>query len=374
MGVRRRLGVAAVWAALVLPAARSGAETVVEPIARLSLEGGYDSNVLYEGRGGDRTGRISPELGLKLHDPLWNFTMGYGGDYLVYHQRASGGIWNHRAGLLLDARPSRRLEVVGTLRGAYALDPLGLAQVGIFRTGEQSAWLVTGRGRAEWWAVRRLDLAATISERTVLFDDRTGAAMHAPGVEALWRIDHRLSVGGAYALGVFQSFDPAGNSLAFSNGLRARARYRLARHLEGDAYAGPAVFSSPDARGIVPEAGVELRLSERGFDLRTTVAHALGIGSTARPALVDSLEFGAVRRLGRTFDLRSDGGIWRSGEAPSGANATLGYAISGEAGMKVGWDVRVALGVTHYARIDDPSPALRRTTVGLRLGWALPVR
>jgi hypothetical protein len=370
----RRLGVAAVWAALLIPAARPAAETVVEPIARLSLEGGYDSNVLYLGQGGDRTGRISPDLGLKLHDPLWSFTAAYGGDYLVYQDRASGGIWNHRASLLLDAKPTRRLEIGGNLRGAYAVDPIGLAQMGIFRTGQDSAWTLQGRGRASWRAQPKLDLALTFTERTVLFADRTGAAMHAPGLEALWRLDHRLSLGAGYALGVFQDFNPAGNSLAFSHGVRALARYQFARHIEADAYAGPAAFTGPDGNGIVPEVGMELLVTERVFDLRTTLAHGLGIGSTARPGLVDSLEFGAVRRLGRTFDVRGDGGIWRSGVAPSGAHATLGYAVSGEAGMKVGRDVRLALGVSHYARVDDPSPALKRTTVGLRLGWSLPVR
>jgi hypothetical protein len=108
--------------------------------------------------------------------------------------------------------------------------------------------------------------------------------------------------------------------------------------------------------------------------VRATIQHALGIGSTARPGLVDSAEVGAVRRFNRMYDVRSDLGIWRSGSAPSGRDATVGYAVTAEAGMRVGETLRVALATTHFSRLDDRSPANRRTTVGVRLGWALPLR
>ena len=68
----------------------------MEPIARLTLEGGYDSNALYVGQGGDRTGRISPEVGLRLRDHLFDLRTAYGGDYIVYERLAPDGIWNHR--------------------------------------------------------------------------------------------------------------------------------------------------------------------------------------------------------------------------------------------------------------------------------------
>lgn len=374
MGAWRGLGFAALAAALLAPAARTAAVTVAEPIARLSLEGGYDSNALYLGQGGARTGRISPDVGFRLLDHLFKLTATYGGDWLVYERLASNGIWNHRGALELEAAPTHRTRLTTTARGGYAFDPVGLAQMGIFRTGQRSAWTVQARGRAAWDAARRLELAITAAERTVVFSDRSGGAMHAPGAEALWLVSERLAVGGAYAAGLFQGFDPEGDSLAWSQGLRARARYRITRMLEVDGYAGPAMWLGTRDHAVVPEAGVELRLSRRETDLRVAVAHGLGIGSTARPGLVDSAEVGLVRRFGLRFDVRGDGGIWRSGTAPSGGNSTLGYAASGEAGMQVGGGVRVALGVTHFARVDEPSEDLQRTTVGIRLGWALPAR
>ena len=80
------------------------------------------------------------------------------------------------------------------------------------------------------------------------------------------------------------------------------------------------------------------------------------------------------RRFLRRFELHTDGGLWNSGRVPTGADAVTGYAVAGEAALLVGGGVRLALAATHFARIDDPSAALRRTTFGLRLGWTLPER
>ncbi|WP_242394589.1 hypothetical protein [Anaeromyxobacter oryzisoli] len=376
MGVLGRIGIAAMAsAAVLLGPARAAASTEAEPIARLTLEGGYDSNALYDGRG-DRTGRISPELGLRLRAPLWELDGLYLGDFLLYDRLAPGGIWNHRGLVKLSATPSRRLVVALDARGGHAFDPVGLAQMGVFRAGEQSAWVLQARGRSDYRVTERVDAAVTVAERTVIFQDQNGGAMHAPGAELLYRLDRRLSLGGAYAFGVYQGFEPGADTLAFSHGLRARARYRLSRHLLADAFAGPAYWSGPDGRALVPEAGVELQLSNRQWDLRVGLQHGLGIGTTARPGLVDSIEVGFVRRLGttRTFDVRGDGGIWRSGEAPSGANATTGYAAAGELGWRVARPLRLALHVSHYDRLDVQTATLRRTTVGLRLGWSSDVR
>ncbi|HEY6099941.1 MAG TPA: hypothetical protein VIW03_10955 [Anaeromyxobacter sp.] len=375
MGARGRLGKAALCAAILGASARAGAETVVEPIARLSLEGGYDSNVLWDGASGDRMGRVSPEAGLRLHDPLYLASLSWRGDWITYERLQPGGIWNHRGALTLDARPTRRLDIRTALRGAWAYDPIGLAQLGVFRAGRQSALMISGTGRAEYRLSRLADVAATLAERTVRFEDGTGGAMHAPGVEALWRASRLLSLGGAYGVGIFQGFDPRGNDVAYAHSLRAEARWRASRRIAFEAYAGPALWIGKDRSAIVPEALVQLMASSRAWDLRVTAAHALGIGSTARPGLVDSVEVGAERRFGarRRYVLRGDGGIWHSGLAPSGANAVTGWAGGAEAGLLVGMNVRLSLAATHFARLDDASPALRRTTLGLRLGWELPV-
>ncbi len=375
MGAWRRLGKAAACAAVLCSAARSGASTVVEPIARLSLEGGYDSNALYEGRGGDRIGRITGDLGLGLRDHLWVLKGSYGGDFLYYQTLRPGGLWNHHGALSLEARPTRRLRLGGAAKASWAYDPIGLAQAGVFRSGRQSALLVDGSFKAEWSASRVIDAAARLTERTVLFEDGTGGAMHAPALEVFRRFSPRLSLGGAYSAGVFQSLDPKGDQTALSHAVRARALYRPWRGFTLDAHAGPALWLGARERAVLPEASVELLALRREWLMRVSAGHGLGIGATARPGLVNSLELGAERkRIARRFFLRGFGGLWRSGLAPTGRDAVTAYALSGEAGALLTDQMRISLAATHSSRVSDPSPEFRRTTVGLRLGWELPVR
>jgi hypothetical protein len=201
--------------------------------------------------------------------------------------------------------------------------------------------------------------------------------MHQPGVELLRRTDRRLSLGGAYAFGVFQSFfpGPVPNDLSLSSSVRARARWRAERHLAVEAWAGPALWSPRGGHSaVLPEAYVEVLVATRGLDLRANAGHALGLGATAQPGIVDSLEFGGERRFGRTWFVRGDGGLWRSGAAPTGAYAVTGYAVEGEAGRILVGGLRLSVRGAHFARADSSDPAFRRTIVALRLSWELPAR
>jgi hypothetical protein len=375
MGARWSVMRAVVGAAALAIAARSGASVVSEPIARLSLEGGYDSNVLLDGAGADRVGRISPDVGFRARDHLWNFAATYGGDWVVYERRASNGFWNHRGALAFDARPAHRLAVRGEARLAHAQDPVGLALLGVFRSGYETAWFGTASARAAYRLTHRLEGALRFQERLVRFDRSGGGAHHASAVEATWRMTPRLGVGADYQLSAFQTFLASGGSrLDFAHAVHARAGYELSRRLRVDFAAGPALWTGQDGTGVVPEARLTLGRAGRRSDLHVTAAHGLGIGSVAAPAVVTSLEVGAERRLGRRYLLRGDAGLWRSGRAPGGEDATLGWAGSGEAAMLLGGGVRASLVATSLARLDDPSPSLARTTVSVRLGWELEAR
>jgi hypothetical protein len=356
-----------------LAAAPARAETQLEPIVRIGVTGGYDSNPLYDGRGDVRTG-ISPDVGLKVHDHDWSFLGEYGADYLKSRNIQPNGVWNQRATFALSAAPTPRTRIEGSAHAILAEDPIGLAQAGIFVVGQTRGLLITGLGHAEQDLDPQLVLGGRYNERYVRFSDATGGAMHAPSIELLHRFGGRLLLGGAYAFTIFQDFHPANDLTAYAQALRARGIYKITRFLEVDAYAGPAIWSGPAAKALVPEAGVELRLTERDWDLRAAAWHALGLGSTANPGLVNGIEFGTVRRFGRDYDLRADGGLWQSGEVPDGKNPTLGFAFSGEAGWHVTKEVRLAVGGSYTARLDDPSPLLRRATLGVRMSWELPVR
>jgi hypothetical protein len=372
MGARGFLKAVAVLA-LLWTGARAGASTVVEPIARLSLEGGFDSNPLHDGSGTAETGRVSPDVGLRARDHLWDVDLTYGGDWVVFRDRGQG-IWNHRAVLRLEATPTRRLELSGRARVDYARDVLGLAAMGIFRTTRDAALFTSARARGEYRLARRFDLAGTLAERIVVFDDGTGGAMHAPGVELLARLERPLRVGVAGGVSFFQRFEEDYEEIAFAHSLRGRAELRASRTMTINLLAGPALWMGPDASAVVPEASVELLRSTRSSDLRVEMAHGLGIGSTARPALLDSAEMGAAWRFGHRAVLRGDAGLWHSGLAPSGDDATLGYATSGEAGLLFRRGLQLSLRVSRYARLDESLPELNRTVVALRFGWELETR
>ena len=373
MGGRRVLGRAVVVAAL-LRAAPVVAATTVEPIARLSLEGGYDSNALYDGTSPDAVSRVAPELGLKLRDPTWSFAGTYGGEWLRYERLAPHGVWDQRGSVALDARLDRRTSVGANLGLSQAFDPAELAQAGVFRTGAQRALLADGKARVDWRTDRLDSAALTYGERLVLFQDGTGGAMHAPGVEVLRRVDERLSLGAGYAYAVFQTFQPGANAQATSHALRVRARWRPDRHVTLEAWAGPAVWLPGGSASVVPEGYLAGFVATRGFDLRVNLSHGLGIGATAQPGLVDAAELGLERRIGRRWFVGGDGGLWHSGAAPTGSGAVTGYAGEAEAGVILSGGLRLSLRGAHYGRTDSAEPMFERTTVGVRLAWDLATR
>lgn len=375
MGTRRRIVRMAALAAILGVGARAAASVQVEPVARLSLEGGYDSNVLYDGRGGDNMGRASPDLGLKLRDHTWAFSVEGGGDLLMYEQRRSTPIWNQRGRLDLQARLDPRLTLESDLSATYAPDPIGLARLGIFgRTG--SALIGGGSARLGWRLDHEWRLAATLSEHLVRFDDGTGAASHAPGVEATKAVHERLELGGGYRAEVFQGIG-AGSVNGLANEIQAVVRYRWTRHMNLEAQAGPAVWTSSASSGVqvLPQAAVQLLFIGRHDEgARISLRHGVGLGNLATPGLFDAAEAAFTVRLGRHVLAHADGGLWRSGDIPWGANAVIGYGVDGELAWLIGGGVRLGLTGSRFARADTGVTTFNRNIVGLRLGWELQRR
>ena len=372
MGTRRRAIRAAVLAAGLCAGARTAASVQVEPVARLTLEGGYDSNVLYDGRGGDNLGIVSPDLGLRLRNHTWAFGIEGGGDLLMYAQRRSTPIWNQRGRVDLSARLDPRLTLESDLSATYAPDPIGLAKLGIFgRTG--SALIGSGSARVGWRLDHEWRLAATLSEHVVRFDDATGAASHAPGLEATKALHERLEVGGGYRAEIFQGLGP-GSVDGLAHEFQAVARYRWTRHVSLEAQAGPTLWTSSANSGtqVLPQAAVQLlAMGRRGDGVRVTLRHGVGLGNLATPGLFDAAEAAFTVRLGRSFLAHADGGLWRSGEIPWGANAVVGYGMEGELAWLMGGGVRLAFAASRFARADTSVTTFNRNIVGLRLGWEL---
>lgn len=371
MGARRRASKAAVLAVLMCASARAEGSVQVEPVARLGLEGGYDSNVLYDGRGGDNLGRVSPDLGLRLRNHTWNLGLVAGGDLLMYQQRRSAPVWNQRGRLVLNARLDPRLTLESELGATYAPDPIGLARLGIFsRAG--AALITSGSARLGWRMNHDWQIAGTLAEHMVRFDAGTGAASHTPGLEATRRLDERLELGGAYRFDIFQGLG-AGSRDAYAHELQAIARYRWTRRISLEAEGGAALWTSPAGGGqsVVPEASVELLASGRAGDARVTLKHGVGLGNLATPGLVDAAEVAFTVRPWRSLRLHADGGLWRSGAIPWGAGGILGYGVDGEIAWLFSRGFRMGLAVSRFARADTADTTFDRNTVGLRLGWEL---
>ncbi len=394
MGTRRRAGKAVVAAALLCAGSRAAASVQVEPIARLTLEGGYDSNVMYDGQGAGM-GRVSPDLGFRLRNHTWSFGAVVGGDLLTYPNRSpaapvagtpaaspgSNTIWNQRGSFLLHVRPDPRLKIDAEAAATYAFDPVGLARLGIFGQGGAGV-VVTGSAKGAWRLDRNWTVAGTFADRIVRFDrapfgreldpGALGAASYTPGVELTRRLGHRLEVGGSYKFDWFQEFG-AGARDANAHELAGVVRWRSSRRWTFEATAGPAIWSpvGGGAVQVVPQASVQLLGGNRHGDVRFTLRHGVGLGILAEPGLFDAAEAAATWNVTRKFQLHADGGLWRSGEIPWGANAITGYGINGDASYLVGAGVRVGVGASRFARADSGPSLFDRNIVGLRVGWEL---
>jgi hypothetical protein len=371
MVVRRTSGRLAAMAALLL-ATRAAASVQVEPVARVALEGGYDSNVLYDGRGGDRMARVSPDLGVALRDHTWRATAAYGADVVTYPTLDPGPTLNQRGRLDVAARFTERTSLALRFDGTYAPDPAGLARLGI--AGVTGTALITrGDARLSWRRSPRTTLSATYFARGAWLPDDEGSVLHAPGAEVAWRLDERTELAAAYRFDWFQALS-GGLDDSFAHEAKGIGRWRWSRRLTLEAEAGPALWDGDGGPTVVPEGGLRLLASSRAYDLRVEARHGLGLSTLARPSLSDSFEVGAVARIGRSFRVRGDAGLWRIGALPSGGDAVLSYGVGGELAWLATRTVEVGIAASRFAMIDEPSDAGDRNIVGLRMAWQLENR
>jgi len=105
--------------------------------------------------------------------------------------------------------------------------------------------------------------------------------------------------------------------------------------------------------------------------VRLSLAHGVGLGVTATPGLFDSVEAGVTMRLGTSWEVHADGGLWRSGEPPWGTDAVVGYGAEGELAYRITREVKVGLAVSRFARADLTTTRFDRDIVGLRMTWEL---
>ncbi|HTP26343.1 MAG TPA: hypothetical protein VMK12_11880 [Anaeromyxobacteraceae bacterium] len=366
-------GAAAIVAAILCTSVPAAATVQVDPVARLTVEGGYDSNALYNGRGGDMS-RVSPDLGIEARDHTWRLNLLAGGDLLMYEQNSNSPIWNERGSLVYHSQFAPRLMADAKLNATYASDPIGLAKLGIF--SQQGAFVATGGARVAWRIDPFWKATGTFDESLVRFNDGTGAASHVPGLEVTRALSERLEVGGIYRFDVFDTLGgPVQTSLA--NELFSVARYRFSHHGTLEGQVGSALWRSfTGSTSVLPEAALQLMVDEERLrrEVRVTLRHGVGLGLLAAPGLFDTAEVALTTRLSRRIEFHVDGGLWRSGDIPWGANGVTGYGMEGEVAWLFASGFRLGLAASRFARADSTVTTFNRNTVGLRFGWELPHR
>ena len=374
----RRLGEAVVLAAVLCAGAPAAASVQVDPVARLSLEGGYDSNVLYDGKGSG-VGHIAPDLGLQLRDHTWSFGIVGGGDLLAYPSpigsQAAQTVWNERGTLALHMRPGPRFRFDVDAAAIYANDPVGLARLGIFGPAALTGGFVERAGlRGAWRLDHDWTAAGTFTNYVVRFGDGTGSASYTPGLELAKRVGHLLELGGIYRFDYFQSLT-VGLGDATANELMGLMRYRWARHLALEVQGGGALWNpAKGASQVIPQALAQLLGANRVGDVRVTLKHGVGLGIYGTPSLFDTVEGAATWKVTHKVQLHVDGGVWRSGDIPWGANASTGYGVEGELAYFLERSVKVALVGSRFAQLGTGNSLYDRNIFGLRVGWELPHR
>jgi hypothetical protein len=299
-----------------------------------------------------------------------------GGDLLGYPARQAGAqgaqtVWNQRGTLVLHLRTSPRFKFDVEAAATYAYDPVGLARLGIFGQASTTGLVAKGGLRAAWRLDPDWTAAGTFAEYVVAFGDGTGAASHTPGLELTRHLGHRLEMGGIYRFDYFQSITP-GTGDATAHELLWLMRDRWTRHLTFEAQAGAALWNpAAGSSQVIPQALAQLYGTNRSVEVRLTLKHGVGLGIFGTPGLFDAAEGAFTWKLTQKVQLHADGGLWRSGDIPWGANSATGYGVEGELAYFLSRSVKVALAGSRFARVDAGTSLYDRNIVGLRVGWEL---
>ena len=201
-----------------------------------------------------------PSVGLRFRDHLWSFAP----STAATSSRTSGcsrtGSGTTAASLDCSTRDAdaARSRCRATLRGAYAFDPVGLAQMGIFRTGRERRVHPPGARRGEYRATERVIVATSSRSESVRFEDARAARCTQPASRRLPADRERLTLGGAYA--------SACSRTSGSDGARWRTPMASGRGRG----TGSRASSTLDARAPVPRCGrapTDVRGAEAGGEL-----------------------------------------------------------------------------------------------------------
>jgi len=380
-GAVRRAWKGWVTAAVMGCAPAALATTVVEPRARVSLEGRYDDDFRLNsgGTGGQMMTKLTPRLGLDVKDPTLTLESFYAADLLLRH--GSGNLsLDHRARVSVRKLLSRRLrvEVSG---GLYRVtDPTSLPRESVARAAQPVLY-----GQTRVYAVgrlsRRVDLGAGYSMEgvRVLTGNSATGFVHTPFVEGWFRASRRLSLGVEYR---YQAF-LYGEELDQAHGVGGALRYRVTRQTTATLRGGPVSYLGADGtRGLLPRVKLEVLHEIPGrFDLGFIAGHDLvGASGFANALWADYAGLVVNHHFNSRLSVYGASSFFRNGRAPNegafswdgGARVSQGYALGGGVQFKVNEYLSVQAAVDRIAQVGVDEAAvdavgLTRNVAAVRL-------
>jgi hypothetical protein len=322
---------ALIWPALGL------AGTSVDPKLSLTAEERYDDDALLRRSGGplgaELMTKLVPRVGLALRGHTYQSEAWYAPDLEFRHLSRSFQI-NHRGGLELRKRLSRRNTFTAQLQIWRVADPTSLPRMGL---GTSLKPVLYGTGELALDSVLSRRFIANLRYRlegAYFYDPSTPpGAVQAPSAELWYRATRRASVGVEYR---FQHF-VFGSAQAIAHAPGALFRYRLTRSTTLTVRGGPVRYEEIGGSGLVPRFQVEVGREAHHFELGVQAGQDVVGASGYAIALWTQYAGGyAAWRVGGPLRLFGGGYYFRNGRAPGNPSAWFGpiseadgYAIGG---------------------------------------------
>lgn len=336
----------------------------------VSLAGGYDSNILFDGRGGDRIGRGALLLSARLYDRRWSAVFDLQASALGFQLHEEVAFLGESR-VRLRNRLDRRNTAFLRSRVRAADDPLSLAQMGMIgATGRALSYRnVAG---LEHRLTPRWTLGGTLHFDGVEFLDQqvvsglAGGFAAGAGMQARWRWSRPLTLQSSLEGRVYSSDGWLAQSVALLPGVR----WRLMRRTFVEANAGALAFF--DEQGWVPfwVGRGTFTWEGRRLGAEVVLANDLTVPAGRGGLVAGQLAEGIVRRSTERVELRMRAGFYRSHPSPRDMRWVPGYGLEAGAFLRVLPWTWLGLTAMRFERLaTDAEPAVARNAVHLRLDF-----
>lgn len=335
--------------------------------AGLTLWGGYDSNVLFDGMGGDRIGRAGLNLRALLYDRRWSAAFDLNASALGFDQRQQF-VFLGEGRIRLIRRFDR--HTVGFVRSRLraADDPLALAQIGMlgvsgralsYRNLAGLQHRITPRLGIEWSL--QFDGVELLESQT---SGAPGGFAAGANVRAHWRWTRPLTLNNSIEGRIYSSDGWLAESVAWLPGVR----WRLARRTFVEVNAGALAYF--DDQGFLPfwVGRGTWTLEGRRFGAEVVIANDLTVPAGRGGLIAGQIAEGIVRRGTERTELRMRGGFYRSHPTPRDDRWVPGYGLEAAAFVRVLPLTWMGIGVMRFERLaTDREPAESRNAIHLRV-------